>query len=146
MLTAPRTAPTTPLTCLYLITNLIPLSIYILIPVFYPHLSSSPNIFFRFFQKRCWHFSSCVVIYCLSLNERRHTACASGGIGRLAGFRCRCSQGRAGSTPASRTTRSWTKVHDLVSFSPALRFNISHTLWEHEAHKSPKKKCLKFQI
>ena len=29
---------------------------------------------------------------------------ASGGIGRLAGFRCQCSQGRAGSTPASRTT------------------------------------------
>ena len=34
------------------------------------------------------------------------TACASGGIGRLAGFRCRCSQGRAGSTPASRTTKT----------------------------------------
>ena len=33
-----------------------------------------------------------------------HTS-ASGGIGRLAGFRCQCSQGRAGSTPASRTTR-----------------------------------------
>ena len=30
--------------------------------------------------------------------------CASGGIGRLAGFRCQCSQGRAGSTPASRTS------------------------------------------
>ena len=30
--------------------------------------------------------------------------CASGGIGRLAGFRCQCSQGRAGSTPASGTT------------------------------------------
>ena len=32
--------------------------------------------------------------------------CASGGIGRLAGFRCQCSQGRAGSTPASRTSSS----------------------------------------
>ena len=31
--------------------------------------------------------------------------CASGGIGRLAGFRCQCSQGRAGSTPASRTNK-----------------------------------------
>ena len=31
--------------------------------------------------------------------------CTSGGIGRLAGFRCQCSQGRAGSTPASCTTR-----------------------------------------
>jgi hypothetical protein len=29
--------------------------------------------------------------------------CASGGTGRLAGFRCQCSQGRAGSNPASRT-------------------------------------------
>ena len=34
----------------------------------------------------------------------RQTICASGGIGRLAGFRCQCSQGRAGSTPASRTS------------------------------------------
>ena len=33
------------------------------------------------------------------------TICASGGIGRLAGFRCQCSQGRAGSTPASRTKK-----------------------------------------
>ena len=37
-------------------------------------------------------------------NVKRQTTCASGGIGRLAGFRCQCSQGRAGSTPASRTT------------------------------------------
>lgn len=43
----------------------------------------------------------------------RQTIRASGGIGRLAGFRCQCSQGRAGSTPASRTRqapaskRSW---------------------------------------
>ena len=33
----------------------------------------------------------------------KRSKCASGGIGRLAGFRCQCSQGRAGSTPASRT-------------------------------------------
>ena len=44
---------------------------------------------------------------------KHQTTCASGGIGRLAGFRCQCSQGRAGSTPASRTRqapaskRSW---------------------------------------
>ena len=39
-------------------------------------------------------------------NTKRQTTCASGGIGRLAGFRCQCSQGRAGSTPASRTSSS----------------------------------------
>src|SRR5690625_413544 len=37
----------------------------------------------------------------------RHVAdtcnCASGGIGRRAGFRCQCPQGRGGSTPPSRT-------------------------------------------
>lgn len=42
---------------------------------------------------------------CLALRETaRNSTSASGGIGRLAGFRCQCSQGRAGSTPASRTT------------------------------------------
>ena len=42
-------------------------------------------------------------IICLALSA--NPICASGGIGRLAGFRCQCSQGRAGSTPASRTKR-----------------------------------------
>ena len=37
--------------------------------------------------------------------KRKRIRCASGGIGRLAGFRCQCSQGRAGSTPASRTKK-----------------------------------------
>ena len=42
--------------------------------------------------------------------------CASGGIGRLAGFRCQCSQGRAGSTPASRTTSEQTSYRLLRLF------------------------------
>ena len=42
----------------------------------------------------------------ISLALRKSAVRASGGIGRLAGFRCQCSQGRAGSTPASRTSSS----------------------------------------
>ena len=49
----------------------------------------------------------------LALNNTAQTPRASGGIGRLAGFRCQCSQGRAGSTPASRTKERHDKV---VSF------------------------------
>lgn len=45
---------------------------------------------------RTWYYNTCA-------DQGDHTKCASGGIGRLAGFRCQCSQGRAGSTPASRT-------------------------------------------
>ena len=41
----------------------------------------------------------------LALNDSANHPSASGGIGRLAGFRCQCSQGRAGSTPASRTNK-----------------------------------------
>ena len=41
----------------------------------------------------------------LTLNDSANHPSASGGIGRLAGFRCQCSQGRAGSTPASRTNK-----------------------------------------
>lgn len=37
---------------------------------------------------------------------------ASGGIGRLAGFRCQCSQGRAGSSPASRTIMWKSRSHN----------------------------------
>ena len=48
---------------------------------------------------RLWYYLSCA-------ETARQTICASGGIGRLAGFRCQCSQGRAGSTPASRTSSS----------------------------------------
>ena len=48
-------------------------------------------------------------IVSLAPNEERNSStpswCTSGGIGRLAGFRCQCSQGRAGSTPASCTTK-----------------------------------------
>ena len=47
---------------------------------------------------RCGNISHALSQLCIS------SPCASGGIGRLAGFRCQCSQGRAGSTPASRTT------------------------------------------
>src|SRR5690606_34638623 len=35
----------------------------------------------------------------------RRIARASGGIGRRAGFRCQCPQGRGGSSPPSRTRR-----------------------------------------
>ncbi len=51
---------------------------------------------------------SCGIII-LVLNDRTAKRRASGGIGRLAGFRCQCSQGRAGSTPASRTTKGHPK-------------------------------------
>ena len=51
----------------------------------------------------------------LALRNSAFHLCASGGIGRLAGFRCQCSQGRAGSTPASRTkTKGTTKVVPFV--------------------------------
>ena len=52
--------------------------------------------------------SSCANIS-LALSGANKIRCASGGIGRLAGFRCQCSQGRAGSTPASRTTKRTSK-------------------------------------
>ena len=55
--------------------------------------------------------SSCANIS-LALSGANKIRCASGGIGRLAGFRCQCSQGRAGSTPASRTKKKdMTKGH-----------------------------------
>lgn len=43
--------------------------------------------------------------------------CASGGIGRLAGFRCQCSQGRAGSTPASRTNLNGPTQSERIAVS-----------------------------
>ena len=63
----------------------------------------------------------CGNIY-LALRNSAFHLCASGGIGRLAGFRCQCSQGRAGSTPASRTkTKGTTKVVPFVLGSAAQR-------------------------
>ena len=53
-------------------------------------------------------------IACAERSSSARTRCASGGIGRLAGFRCQCSQGRAGSTPASRTKKKDTTY--VVSF------------------------------
>ena len=50
-------------------------------------------------------------------STKRQTTCASGGIGRLAGFRCQCSQGRAGSTPASRTSSSQASYRLRRAFS-----------------------------
>ena len=50
--------------------------------------------------------------------KRKRIRCASGGIGRLAGFRCQCSQGRAGSTPASRTKKKDTLLACLSFWVP----------------------------
>ena len=71
-----------------------------------PPDGSFPAVYFslNFFKKLLTRYDPCANIG-LALRKTAHTACASGGIGRLAGFRCRCSQGRAGSTPASRTKR-----------------------------------------
>ena len=41
----------------------------------------------------------------------RCLACASGGIGRRAGFRCQCLHGRGGSSPPSRTERRRPRIH-----------------------------------
>ena len=52
--------------------------------------------------KKLWYYLSHVE---RNASTPTKYGCASGGIGRLAGFRCQCSQGRAGSTPASRTKK-----------------------------------------
>ena len=48
----------------------------------------------------------------------RNPACASGGIGRRAGFRCQCSQGRGGSSPPSRTARRRPRISPGPSSFP----------------------------
>ena len=60
----------------------------------------------------------------LALNNTAQTPRASGGIGRLAGFRCQCSQGRAGSTPASRTKKKSTALR-CFSFWVSLPLVVS---------------------
>ena len=61
--------------------------------------------------------------------------CASGGIGRLAGFRCQCSQGRAGSTPASRTTKKDIQpdvlfcLYQKTAHGDVCRFVFPHGTW-----------------
>ena len=78
-----------------------------------------PFLFLSFFEENCWQCILIVVLYCLRRNEGYSFDtiwCTSGGIGRLAGFRCQCSQGRAGSTPASCTRNEHTKVCSFFLF------------------------------
>ena len=61
----------------------------------FPEQVSQQNLKSRVdIREKLWYYNRRV---------QQNTVRASGGIGRLAGFRCQCSQGRAGSTPASRT-------------------------------------------
>lgn len=61
----------------------------------------------------CERTLSRVLMFCVSEGAgpqspqaQGHTQCAGGGIGRRAGFRFQCPQGRGGSTPPSRTAGS----------------------------------------
>ncbi len=62
-----------------------------------------------------------------------HTQCAGGGIGRRAGFRFQCPQGRGGSTPPSRTSwkplRSRTWGAFACSGATSGR-EVSHGVWD----------------
>ena len=70
-----------------------------------PHLARRNKDFPRG-RKTTEHENFLLTFFQSNATIGKLTACASGGIGRLAGFRCQCSQGRAGSTPASRTSSS----------------------------------------